>query len=65
VYFFVCFVFCIFSRQGFSVIAPAAWNSVDQAGIELRYLPASAGIKGLRHHGPAQFLLFLRQSFDL
>jgi hypothetical protein len=36
---------------------------VDQAGLELRNLPASAsasraGIKGVRHHCPARYFLF-------
>jgi hypothetical protein len=34
---------------------------VDQAGLKLRNLPASAlpnaGIKGVRHHGPALFVV--------
>jgi hypothetical protein len=39
-------------------------HSVDQAGLELRNLPASAsqvlGIKGLRHHCPARVLFLIK-----
>jgi hypothetical protein len=28
-------------------------HSVDQAGLEFRNPPSSAGIKGVRHHRPA------------
>jgi hypothetical protein len=42
---FVCLVFCfvLFLRQGFSVYPGCSGtHSVDQAGLELRNLPASA-----------------------
>lgn len=34
-------------------------RSVDQAGLTLRDPPASAGIKGVCHHGLTGFVLFL------
>jgi hypothetical protein len=45
-----CFCFCFFSRQGFSeyLICPGT-HFVDQAGLELRNLPASASqVLGLK-----------------
>jgi hypothetical protein len=55
----------LFWRPGFSVYSTycPGTHSVDQAGLELRDLPAStslsAGIKGVRHH-PARFSTFTR-----
>jgi hypothetical protein len=52
-YYFILFWFC---RDRVSLCSPdyPGTHSVDQAGLELRNLPASAslstGIKGMRHH---------------
>jgi hypothetical protein len=42
----------LIAPQGFSVQPGQSWNSVDQAGLELRNLPAS-GIKNGHHQHPA------------
>jgi hypothetical protein len=45
---FVCLFVC-FLRQGFSVKPWLSWNFVDQAGLKLRSLPASASqVLGLK-----------------
>jgi hypothetical protein len=54
VYFFVCLVFCfvLFFQDRVSLCSPGCPGAhfVDQAGLELRNPPASAGIKGVCHH---------------
>jgi hypothetical protein len=52
--FFICFLF-LFFQDRVSLYSPGCPGThfVDQAGLELRNLPASAsqvGIKGMRHH---------------
>ncbi len=53
--FFCCLFVCLFFETGFLCIALAVleltlfWNSVDQAGLELRNPPASASqVLGLK-----------------
>jgi hypothetical protein len=53
---FVLFCFVLFFRDKVSLCSPGCpeTHSVDQAGLELRNLPASAsqvlGFKGMHHH---------------
>jgi hypothetical protein len=65
-YFFI-FYFLVFFRDRVSLCSPGCpgIHSVDQAGLELRNLPAPAsrvlGSKGVRHH--TRLFIFLIKSF--
>jgi hypothetical protein len=55
-----CFLFFVFSRQGFSVQPWLSWNSLCRAGWPQTQKSAclclsSGGIKGVRHHCPAKY----------
>jgi hypothetical protein len=61
---FVCLFVCLFVFQDrvslFSPGCPGTLSlSVDQAGLELRDTPASAGIKGVSHHSLVFELIFI------
>ena len=63
VLFFVLLLLLLFSRQGFSVQPWLSWNSLCRPGWPQTQKSAClclpcAGIKGVRHHHPAQTVLF-------
>jgi hypothetical protein len=57
VFLFVCLFVCLRQVSLCSSGCPGS-HSVGQAGLELRNPPASAGIKGVRHHAWLKRLLF-------
>lgn len=58
-YFVVVVVVVFLDRVSLCSSGSPEMHSVDQAGLTLRDPPASAGIKGVCHHGLTGFVLFL------
>jgi hypothetical protein len=62
VYFILFFFFCFFETVSLCSPGCPGTHAVDQAGLELRNLPASAsqvlGLKACRHHAQLVFYTF-------